>query len=79
MANVASYALSGSECAIGITGSYDWPAVPAGDLYYMIVGVDGTGVYESSWGLDSSGTERHGTIPSGTCGATTKDPTLTCP
>ena len=46
---------------------------------FLIVGVDGTGVYESSWGADSSGAERHGSAPSNLCGVTTKDDTESCP
>jgi hypothetical protein len=74
LSDVSTYTLTGSECAIGITGSYDWYNVSADDLFFLIVGVDDTGVYESSWGAG-----RDGTAPSGMCGMTTKDSTLTCP
>ena len=43
------------------------------------VGTDGTGVYESSWGVDSAGAERKGTSPSNMCGVTTKDIFEECP
>ena len=71
--------MTGSECAIGNTGNLDWLAIPAGDLYFLIVGVDVTGVYESSWGFDSSGNERNATMPSAMCGATNKIISETCP
>ena len=55
------------------------PGVPAGALYFLIVGRDGTGVYESSWGLTSAGAQRGGTHASFQCGATTKILTDICP
>ena len=76
---VSTFALQGSKCGIGLSGEYDWRTAPAGDLFLLIVGVDDTGVYESSWGTDGSGTERNGTAPSNTCDVTTKDATETCP
>ena len=79
LGEVASYELMGSECAIGSIGTFDWLAVPASDLYFLIVGVDGTGVYESSWGFDSSGNERNGTMPSTLCTATNKIISESCP
>jgi hypothetical protein len=79
LAQVASYSLQGSECGIGTFGSYAWAGPPPGDLFFLIVGVDGTGVYESSWGTDSSGAERNGGAPSNLCAVTTKDATETCP
>jgi hypothetical protein len=65
-------------CAVGTSGSLVWTAAPTGDLYFFIVGTDGTGT-ESSWGLDSGNQERNGTFPSGECGVTTKDVSRTCP
>lgn len=35
--------------AIGTLGSYQWTGVLTGDLYFLIVGVEGIGCYESSW------------------------------
>ena len=78
LSSVATYALTGSECGIGTSGTYTWSGVPAGDLYFMIVGTDGAGV-ESSWGLASAGVERNGFADSTQCGVTLKDPTGTCP
>ena len=77
LGNVATYALSGSACGIGTSGAYTWAGVPAGDLYFLVVGTDGAGV-ESSWGF-SSGGERNGLTDSAQCGVTLKNPSGTCP
>jgi len=77
--DVSTYTLLGGECAVGTTGNLEWLSVPAADLYFLIVGVDGTGVYESSWGLDGSGHERNGTMPSTLCAATNKIISESCP
>jgi hypothetical protein len=79
LADLSAYTLEGAECAIGVAGSHDWIDVPAGDLFFVIVGVDDTGVYESSWGAASSGEQRGGTSASWMCGVTTKDATEECP
>jgi len=76
--NVFSYTLIGGECNLGALGSYDWMAPTGTDLYFLVVGTDGTGI-ESSWGTDSLGAERNGTNHSGTCMAWDKDTTETCP
>ena len=73
---VASYALLGSECSLGTTGSYSWTGVPAGNLYLLVVGTDGS--TESSWGRDSGFAERNGAAASNLCGVSVKDPTGTC-
>ncbi|RMG44598.1 MAG: hypothetical protein D6718_09740 [Acidobacteria bacterium] len=54
---VASYAYSGQECAIGNSGSYDWmpPSSPA-SLFFVVVANDGS--VEGSYGVDSGGAER---------------------
>jgi hypothetical protein len=77
--DLSGYTLEGAECAIGVAGSHDWVDVPPGDLFFVIVGVDDTGVYESSWGADGFGTQRAGTSASWMCGVTTKDVTEGCP
>jgi len=79
LSDVSTHTLMGSECSIGITGTHDWYDAPASDLFFLIVGVDDTGVYESSWGTDSSHAERNGTAPSNLCGVTNKDNSVTCP
>jgi V8-like Glu-specific endopeptidase len=78
LADVSTYALSGSRCDIGTSGSYDWTGVPVGDLFFLVVGHDGAGT-ESSWGLDGQMVERNGSFASGECGASVKDPSGTCP
>jgi len=59
--------------------TYEWHDVPTGDLFYLIVGTDSTGVYESSWGEGESGEERNPDSSSWMCGVTSKDSTLSCP
>lgn len=78
LSNVSSYALGGASCSMGTTGSHTWTGVPAGDLYFLLVGADGVGS-ESSWGRDGAGQERNGPAASGLCGATVKNLAATCP
>jgi hypothetical protein len=78
LSSVSNYTLSGSECSLGTTGSFDWNGVPAGDLFFLLVGTDGSRT-ESSWGTDSLFGERNGLGPSGTCGTTGKDVSGSCP
>jgi hypothetical protein len=79
LANLSAYTVDGAECGIGVFGTHDWLGVPAGDLFFVIVGVDDTGVYESSWGVDGAGGQRNGTSPSWMCGVTTRDTSEQCP
>jgi uncharacterized repeat protein (TIGR01451 family) len=72
---VSDHAISGAVCGIG--NPETWTAVPAGNLWFVVVGSDGQGV-ESSWGHGSEG-ERSGLSPSDTCGDTAKEITGTCP
>jgi hypothetical protein len=79
---VSSYTLTGSQCALGNSGSATWdpaPAVPGGEtfLWWVIVGTDGIQT-ESSWGKDSAGNERH-PAASAQCGFTAKSTATTCP
>jgi hypothetical protein len=53
--------------------------VPAGSLFFLVVGTDASGIYESSWGTASSGAERHGFAASFECLATTKVVSSDCP
>jgi hypothetical protein len=59
--DVATYGLLGGECQIGIVGgTYDWLDVPEENLFFLVVGTDETGIYESSWREDSFGEYRNG-------------------
>jgi hypothetical protein len=79
LADVSEYQLQGSVCKLGVGGGYDWYGVPTGDLFFLIVGVDPTGIYESSWGGGMAGAPRNGAAPSNQCSVTTRDDSLTCP
>ena len=72
LSEVSDYTLQSGVCAIGSLGAYNWSGVPAGDLYFLVVGVHECPIYESSWGTDSLGGERNGTLASNLCGVTTK-------
>ena len=65
------------DCALGVAGASTWSGVPAGDLWFVVVGTNGTGT-EASWGLGTAG-ERGGTTASGQCGNAVRDNTGTCP
>ncbi len=79
LAGVSNYTLNGAACALGTTGAYAWQSVPNDNLFFLVVGTDPTGIYESSWGTSSSGQERGGTLPSQRCSVTTKQLAGTCP
>ncbi len=72
---VATYSIAGAACAIA--NPQVWESVPAGDLWFVLVGEDGLGL-ESSWG-QASGGERGGLAASGTCGSSAKDLAGSCP
>ncbi len=72
---VSSHTVTGSVC--GISNPETWTALPAGNLWFLVVSEDGAGA-ESSWGQASAG-ERNGLTGSGTCGSTVKEITGTCP
>jgi hypothetical protein len=74
---VASATLSGAICDLGATGSASWTGVPAGNLWFVVVG-DNNQTSEASWGT-STGGERGGASASGFCGMTTRDNSGTCP
>jgi subtilisin-like proprotein convertase family protein len=78
LASLSSYALSGGVCGLGPLGSYDWSSVPAGDLWYVVVGDDAAST-EGSWGQASGGAERGGSSASGQCGFTLRSNQGTCP
>lgn len=80
--DLPTYALQGSVCGLGNTGSASGlalPPVPSGQsfIWWVIVGTDGSQM-ESSWGKDSAGNERH-LAASGQCGFTAKSTAATCP
>jgi subtilisin-like proprotein convertase family protein len=76
--NVSTYLLDGAVCGLGPAGGYDWAGIPAGDLWFVVVGDDAASV-EGTWGTDSTGAHRSGTTPSGYCGFTARNNTATCP
>ena len=78
LATVSSYALSGGVCGLGPLGGYDWSAVPAGNLWFVVVGDDAVST-EGSWGVASGGAERGGATASGQCGFTLRSNGGTCP
>ena len=76
-AGLPTYALSGSVCGLGPVGSYDWAALPAGNIWFVVVS-DNAATTEGSWGSSSTG-ERNGTTASATCGFTQRSNAGTCP
>jgi hypothetical protein len=78
LADVATLTTMGGECSLGTSGSFDWTGVPAGNLFFLVVGTDGAST-EGSWGRDGNGGERNGMTPSGECATTFKDASQTCP
>jgi len=77
LASVASYAVSGGYCGLGVSGSGTWTGVPAGDLWFVVVGNDGAGT-EASWGTGTAG-QMGGTTASGQCGNSARNNGGTCP
>ena len=79
LATVSSYAVNGSSCSLGTTGTATWSGVPGGgDIWFVVVGDDAAGT-EGSWGKNSAGAERGGTSPSNQCGDTVRNNGGTCP
>jgi len=79
LVDVPSFALLGAECGIGTSGGFTWTDVPAGSLYFLIVGRESSGIYESGWGVDSAGSPRLPHLAAGLCGATIKATATVCP
>ena len=77
LASVATATVSGASCNLGATGSASWTGVPAGNLWFVVVG-DNDATSEGSWGTRTGG-ERGGTSASALCGMTTRDNSGTCP
>jgi hypothetical protein len=76
--NVGALAVTGASCNLGTSGAASWTAVPAGSLWFTLVG-DDDGTTEGSWGRDGTHAERGGATVSGLCGTTVKNTTGTCP
>jgi subtilisin-like proprotein convertase family protein len=72
---LSTTSITGAVC--DIANPEIWESVPAGDIWFVLVSDDGSGV-ESSWG-DGSGGERNGISGSGMCGCVTKDILGSCP
>jgi hypothetical protein len=77
LASLPSYTLLGSVCGLGTSGSASWSSVPAGDLWFLVTGVDGAGT-EATWGPATAG-ERNGGSASGQCGNAARNNGATCP
>jgi subtilisin-like proprotein convertase family protein len=77
LSSLPSYTLLGSVCGIGTSGTTTWSGVPAGDLWFLVTGLDGVGT-EASWGAATAG-ERNGGSASGQCGNAARDNGATCP
>ena len=77
LSSVSSYAIGGSVCALGTSGTATWSAVPAGDLWYAVVATDDAGT-EGSWG-DASAGPMGGTTPSAQCGDSARNNAGACP
>jgi hypothetical protein len=77
LAAVATATVSGASCNLGGLASATWTGVPAGNLWFVVVGDDDAAT-EGSWGMTSAG-QRGGTTPSGRCGLTTRNNGATCP
>jgi hypothetical protein len=78
LSSVSALAVVGAVCDLGTSGTASWGSVPAGDLWFVVVGDDNASI-EGSWGTDGSGAQRGGGASSGQCGLTVRDNSGTCP
>ena len=78
LANVASTAATGASCELGTSGATSWTGVPAGDLWFVVVG-DDNATTEGSWGTTGIGAVRGAGAASGQCGMTARDNSGVCP
>jgi len=78
LANVSSASIDAAVCDLGTTGSYTWQGTPTQNIFFMIVGTDPTGLYESRWGPATAG-PRGTTKASFQCGTSTKVLDPQCP
>lgn len=74
--DVAELTYVGGACNLGTTGSASFPS-PAGSIYWIIVGVDGSNI-EGAHGFDSQGAPRDASA-SGMCGVTNQILSSSCP
>ena len=77
LASLPSYTPLGSVCGLGTSGSASWSGVPAGNLWFLVTGVDGAGT-EATWGPATAG-ERNGGSASGQCGNASRNNGASCP
>ncbi len=78
LADVASAAVTGASCDLGTSGAATWTGVPAGDLWFVVVGDDNAAT-EGSWGENGAGLQRGAGAASGQCGMTARDDSGVCP
>jgi hypothetical protein len=78
LATVASAAITGTACNLGTSGTNIWAGVPAGSVWFVIIG-DDDATTEGSWGTSTGGAQRGGTTVSAQCGMTARDNSGTCP
>src|SRR5262245_24730030 len=78
LAGVSAYTVGGAACTIGGSGTALWTVAPPGNVWFLVVSENGTGM-EGTWGRNSSGGDVGGSAPSGLCGTTARLNTPTCP
>jgi subtilisin-like proprotein convertase family protein len=78
LGNVASIAVTGASCDLGTSGTASWTGVPAGDLWFVVVGDDNAST-EGSWGTDGNGAQRGLGTASLQCGLSARDNSGVCP
>jgi hypothetical protein len=76
--SLPAYDVSGGVCGLGTSGSFSWGGVPAGSLWFVVVGDDPSGT-EGSWGTRNPGGSMKGNVPSGVCGAVSRVSLSACP
>jgi hypothetical protein len=77
LSGLPTYQVAGGVCAIGGGGAFAWTGVPAGDLWFVVVGDNGAST-EGLWGTSSTGPMKS-TTPSSVCGMTSRVNLVACP
>lgn len=77
LAAVAAHQPLGAVCALDPGGVADWAGVPSGNLWFLIVGDNGSSL-EGMWGTDSSGAPIGGSASSNQCGMTLRTNSAVC-